>query len=349
MTREKLRVGIAGYGVVGKRRRTIIDQHPLLRTVAVSDQSFKGRGRLEDGTQFYDNFQDIFSTDLDILFICLPNFIAPRATIMGLEKGLHVFCEKPPGRNVQDIEEVIAVEASHPRSKLRYGFNHRYHPSVKDARAIVQSRELGEIVNMSGVYGKSHIIPYEKGWRSERKLAGGGILLDQGIHMVDLMTLFCGDFPYVSSFISNDYWKHDVEDNAYALLRNDKGQVAMLHSSATKWQHKFRLEITFREGYLALSGILSGSRSYGEETLTVGRRFQTDTGTPREEVIKYLNDPSWHEEIAEFADCIVNDKPVAEGNSFQALKTMQLVYRIYCADPGWKARYGLVPGTPEAA
>ena len=80
---------------------------------------------------------------------------------------------------------------------------------------------MGKIINLRGVYGKSKVIPFSGGWRSKRELAGGGILLDQGIHMLDLMRLFCGEFVEVKSYVSNDYWKHDVEDNAYALLKDE--------------------------------------------------------------------------------------------------------------------------------
>lgn len=338
---EKLKVGIAGYGVVGKRRRAVIDAHPAFRTVAVSDVAFRQDGRLEDGIPYFDDFHELIQQDLDVLFVCLPNYIAAEATILGLERGMHVFCEKPPGRDIKDIEAVIRVERKHPKLKLKYGFNHRYHLSVADARALVKSEELGKIVNMVGVYGKSHIIPFDKGWRAERKLAGGGILLDQGIHMMDLMRLFCGDFDEVTSVISNAYWNHDVEDNAYALLRNRRGQVAMLHSSATKWQHRFSLEITLTAGYIRLAGILSGSKSYGEEIMTIGRKAESDSGTPREEVVRYLSDPSWNKEVEEFADCVTKDLPIREGSSRDALFTMWHIYRIYCADSRWKEAYGL--------
>ena len=338
---KKLRVGIAGYGVVGKRRRIFIDQQPNFKTVAVSDVTFDGSGTMPDGTHFYDSYQGLINHDLDVLFVSLPNNLAPQATIQGLDRGMHVFCEKPPGRNVKDIEDVIAKERQKPDLKLKYGFNHRYHHSIIDARRIIESGELGTVLNLVGVYGKSHVVRFEKGWRAERERAGGGILLDQGIHMVDLMRLFTGDFSHFHSFISNDYWHHDVEDNAYALMRTAKGQVAMLHSSATRWQHGFKLEIHLTEGFLTLRGFLSGSKSYGEETLTIGRRVESDTGTPRSELVRYLEDPSWQAEVAEFANCIAMNKPVVEGSSSEALKTMQHVYRIYCADQEWKNRFFL--------
>ena len=339
---NKLRVAIAGYGIVGKRRHLYIDQHPNLEVVAVCDQNYDED--FDNGKVYhYTNYYKLLETrNLDILFVCLPNNIAAEVTIAGLEHGLHVFCEKPPGRDVEDILKVIAVESKYPKLKLKYGFNHRYHDSVREALRILNTKELGDIINLRGVYGKSRIIPFSGGWRSERSVAGGGILLDQGIHMLDLMRLFCGEFNEVKSFISNDYWKHDVEDNAYALLKNDRC-VAMLNSSATQWQHKFALEISLTKGYIELHGILSGSKSYGEEKIVLGYRDEgSDNGQMESKTIKFLQDNSWRDEIFEFTTAILEDKPIESGTSNDALETMKLVYSIYFSDSEWSNKYNIL-------
>ena len=337
-----LRVGIAGYGVVGRRRRQLIDLHPLMKVVAVCDRTFDGKGTLPDGVGYVRTFEELVREPLDVLFVSLTNDLAADATIAGLENDLHVFCEKPPGRDVADVVRVIECERRRPGLKLKYGFNHRYHESVREALRITHGGELGRVVNLRGVYGKSAIISFQQtDWRSKRAVAGGGILLDQGIHMVDMMRLFAGDFDRIHSFISNDFWRHDVEDNAYALMRTKDGVVAMLHSSATQWRHRFQLEITLERGTIILSGILSGSKSYGAETITVAWRGDDGTGDPREVTTRYNQDNSWRDEVAEFAGNIIDDIPVSAGSSIEALKTLHLVYRIYCSDPEWRARYDL--------
>ncbi len=343
-----LRVGIAGYGVVGKRRREFIDQHPDLVTVAICEQAFGGDGKLDGEVNHYAHYSNLLREDLDLLFVCLTNDIAPEVTIAGLERGLHVFCEKPPGRTIADIASVIACERRHPGQKLKYGFNHRYHESVKEALALVQSGKLGKVLNLKGVYGKSKFISFgsHSDWRIERAIAGGGILLDQGIHMVDLLRLFAGEFEEIHSFVANDYWRHDVEDNAYALLRTKDGTVAMLHSSATQWRHRFELDIALEKGAVVLSGILSGSKSYGAETMTVAYASPDDQGDPEEITTRFEQDNSWAEEIAEFTEAVKLDKPIVSGSSDEALRTMQLVYRIYCADPAWKERWNLADALP---
>jgi predicted dehydrogenase len=347
----KLKVGIAGFGVVGKRRRDCVDRHPALQLVAVCDQHFEGEGTLEDGIRFYQDYRRLLSEKLDILIVCMTNDIAADVTIGGLEAGMHVFCEKPPGRNVDDIRRVIAHERRHPKLKLMYGFNHRYHESVQDALKILRSGELGRVINMRGMYGKAKLITFNQPvWRTKREIAGGGVLLDQGIHMVDLMRLFGGDFTEVHSFISNSHWGYDVEDNAYALMKTPEGIVGMLNSSATQWRHRFHLDINLERGSLILGGILSGTKSYGAETLTVVQADpDNDRGDPKEQVTRYNRDPSWDEEITAYADAVLNDKPVQNGTSDDALRTMQLVFKIYHADPVWRDKYNIPDPDDHAA
>lgn len=338
---KRLRIGIAGYGVVGRRRHAAVDLNPRLHTVAVSDVAFRP-SPLADDVAYCKSYESLLEHDLDALIVCLPNNVAAAATRAGLEHGLHVFCEKPPGRSLEEIRSVRAVEAGNSALKLKYGFNHRYHASVREAKRIIDSGDYGPVINVRGVYGKSSIISYAGGWRSQRALAGGGILLDQGIHMLDMIRFFCGDFEEVKSFVSNNYWHHDIEDNAYAIMRNRAGVVAMLHSTATQWRHKFRLEVTLRDAQLELSGLLSGSKSYGEEKLIiVPRKEGSAVGSFSETTTSYLDDTSWRDEIDEFAELILRDEPVVNGTSADAERVMEMVFRIYHADEQWRAAFDI--------
>jgi predicted dehydrogenase len=338
-----LKVGIAGYGVVGRIRRECMEKHPSMQVLAVCDQSFPNDDSQVEGVNGHKHYNDLLKENIDILIVCLTNDIAAEVTIAGLKKGLHVFCEKPPGRCVEDILKVIDAEKQYPKQKLMYGFNHRYHDSVKEALRIIKSNELGKIINLRGVYGKSQLITFNQpDWRVKRDLAGGGVLLDQGIHMVDLMRLFAGEFTEVYSFIENSHWNYDVEDNAYALMKTKNGAVAMLNSSATQWRHRFHLDINLEKGSLILGGILSGSKSYGAETLTVVlANPDNDLGDPKEVTTLYNTDPSWYAEIEVFADAIINGKKISNGTSYDALKTMKLVYKIYHSDSVWRDRYNI--------
>jgi predicted dehydrogenase len=337
---KKLRVGIAGYGVVGKRRRYFVDMNSHMETVAISDVTFDARRTGADGVVQYPSYKELLTHGLEVVFVCLPNYLAADATMRALKNGIHVFCEKPPGRNLKDIKDVRAVERCHPLLRLKYGFNHRYHDSFIEASKIVQSGKFGKLLNIRGIYGKSRIIPFDGGWRSERKLAGGGILLDQGIHMLDMICSLAGDFDEVSSFVSNDYWKHNVEDNAFAMMRSKNGCVAIIHSTATQWQHRFRLELTLENAFLELSGILSGSKSYGEERITmIPRDSDSNNGSFKEVTRSFLDDRSWKREIDEFAELILRGEPVVNGSSSDAYRVMELVQRIYYADQKWRRKF----------
>lgn len=340
---RKLKVGIAGFGVVGKKRKLCADLNPNLEVVAVCDRYFSTSEVNSEGIKVFTNYEDLLGEELDVIFVCLTNEIAPTVVKAALQKGIHVFCEKPPGREVADLLGVIEVEQQAKGLKLMYGFNHRYHHSVQKALEIIQSGKLGSVINLRGVYGKSKFVAFNQSdWRTNRNIAGGGILLDQGIHLVDLMRLFGGEFTSVQSFVSNRHWGLEVEDNAYAIMSTDSGIVGMLHSSATEWRHKFRLEIACEDGALILAGILSGTKSYGEETLTVVHVDHLNgAGNPKETSTKFDTDPSWEAEIDTFTNCILADLPITSGSSSDALKTLQLVYRIYFADEAWRNNFNI--------
>lgn len=333
----KLKVGIAGYGIVGKHRHRCIQKIPSANIIAISDKNIHANHNQDQNINFYDDYKNIYTKNLDVLFVCLTNDVAADAVIMGLEHGLHVFCEKPPGRNLSDIQRVLDCKKNHPNQKLMYGFNHRYHHSVQETLQIIRSNELGKILNLRGVYGKSKLITFNQSdWRTKKEIAGGGVLLDQGIHMVDLMRLFAGEFTEVHSFISNNYWNHDVEDNAYALMRTTDGIVGMLHSSATQWRHRFHLDINLEKGSLILSGILSGSKSYGAEKLSiVYANPHADNGDPKETTIRYNDDPSWDREVSAFFDAISQNTEITQSTIYDAYKTMALVEKIYQSDQLW--------------
>jgi len=341
MSNKILSIGIAGYGTVGKIRHRFINHHPSMQTVAVCDDRFQDNYE-SDGVKYYNNYKELLdNASIDILFVCLPNYLAAEVTIAALENSLHVFCEKPPGKDINDIKTVMECEKLFPKQKLMYGFNHRHHDSVLDAIKIIKSNELGKVLSLRGVYGKSKIISFDSDWRTKRNMAGGGILLDQGIHMIDMMRMFAGEFTEIHSYVTNDYWNHDVEDNAYTLMKTEDGVIAMMHSSATQWRHMFQLSINLSKGAVNLSGILTSTKSYAPETITVIYAGDNAESGPREETTKYNKDKSWYREIVEFADVIINDKPVTNGSSIEALKTMELIYNIYKADSNWSKMYNI--------
>ena len=338
-----MRVGIAGYGVVGKTRHQSIESNTSYQVTAISESSEEARKFIPAGIEVYNDYKSlIVSADIDVIFISLPNQFAAEATCLSLQAGLHVFCEKPPSRTYAELLEVEKQSLKLPELKLMYGFNHRFHLSVEEAKSLIDTNSLGRLINMKGVYGKSQMISFNQtDWRTNREASGGGILLDQGIHMLDLMRYLSGEnFTEVFSIIDSAFWNFDVEDNAYVLMKSPKGLVSQLHSSATQWRHVFNLEITLERGSLILGGLLTGSKSYGDETLTVITSDPSkDNGMPKESTSKYNEDVSWDNEIKYFANSLASNTSIERGSIKDALETMKLIEIIYKADPIWKEKY----------
>ena len=329
-------IGLVGLGKMGRIRARKLAEHPSARVVCGTDPHPESFREEFPGVRIVSSVAALLAEEVDAVFVCTPNRFTPAAIIAALDAGKHVFSEKPPGRTLADMARIREAERRNPGLKLKFGFNHRYHAGIQEAKRIVDGGRLGRILWLRGIYGKSGGTGFEKEWRSNKEMAGAGILLDQGIHMLDLLRLFCGDFVEVKSMVTTAYWGIDVEDNAFALLRDGEGRIAMLHSSSTHWKHRFSLEIFLSEGYLTVNGILSSTRSYGDETISVARRQFNEgfaQGKPREEIIYFDTDPSWELEIDEFLQNILEDSPVDSGNSEQAERAMQLVFAIYRNDP----------------
>jgi len=234
---------------------------------------------------------------------------------------------------MEDIKRIMAAEKRNPGRVLKIGFNHRYHYGIMEAKKIIESGKYGKILWMRGVYGKAEGSGNPNEWRLDPDVSGGGILFDQGIHMLDLFRHFAGEFTEIKSMCSTSYWDMPFEDNAFALLRNDAGQIAMLHSSFTQWKHRFTLEIFMDDGYVIVDGMPSSTRSYRDEWIIQGRKHTGYAiGNPPEESTFCNIDPSWDNELEEFVDCVKTGGPVINGTSNDAFETMNLVFSIYNAD-----------------
>ncbi|WP_417490900.1 Gfo/Idh/MocA family protein [Maricaulis sp.] len=332
-----LKIGVVGFGKMGRIRKATLDARSDARVVALADPYADMSD--QPGMIRHTDWEKLLEEDIDAVVISCTNELIPTVAVAALAKGLHVFCEKPPGRNPQDVYRIREAAQQHPELMVKFGFNHRYHESVEQARRLVSSQSLGKILWMRGVYGKAGGPEFDKNWRNVPSRSGGGILLDQGIHMIDLFHDFCGTFSEVKSFVTSQYWNIPVEDNAFALLRNDQGQVGVIHSSATQWRHTFRLEIFLEKGFLTLEGILSSTMSYGKETLIVARNTMDENGYPLpnpEEVISFFaDDRSWEKEMTEFVTCALAGEPVRIGTVQQAVDAMETVFAIYGADNSW--------------
>jgi predicted dehydrogenase len=331
-----MKVLIVGYGYMGEIRKQVVDRLGELTLAGVCDP-FKSPEKTGCNCPHYLDFHEaVDDIGPDITFVCSPNRDIPDVAVYAMRRGSHVFCEKPPGRNIDDIRRMMAAEAQCPGIKLMFGFNHRHHPAIIEAKSIIDAGRMGQVLWVRGVYGKSggQGRGFESSWRNDPAISGGGILLDQGIHMLDLFRLFCGDFDEAVGMTGTRFWKIPVEDNAFVILRNAKGQMAQLHSSATLWKHTFRVEVGLEGGYLIIHGLLSKTGSYGRETLIIGRRPDDDdpyaaVGNPREETVFFDKDLSWDLQVEEMVRCIKYNLPVTNSSSTDALRVMEIIAAVY--------------------
>jgi len=327
-----MRCLIVGYGYMGKIRYDVLRRHPAVQQIAIVDPEVAASSADLKGVLLHPG-QPIPWEQADAVFICTPNHVTAELCAEALRRVGRVFCEKPPGRNWEDFSRIAEAAAAIPNHTLVFGFNHRLHPAIQSAKALVGSGGLGDILYLKGTYGKSGGLRFRENWRANAEMAGGGILLDQGIHMLDLFHLFLGPLSVADAVLVDAFWNCGLEDNAFVLMRSERGVPAFLHSSATLWKHTFRLEIGCRDGYLMATGLLSQTGSYGREQLVVGKRqFEDEAlalGNPREEIIHFDRDDSWEKEVNEFLLAAQGGRPTTHGTLEDARHAMQLVRDVY--------------------
>lgn len=322
-----MRVGLIGCGLIGCRRAKIAYQSRNDKLIAAADTDEAKVKSLsqELGCRATIHWEEVVADkDIEAVIISTPNkFLAP-ITLAALQNGKHVLCEKPMGRNYEEAMQM--EEAARSSGKiLKIGFNHRYHPAVKKAYELSIKGEIGSLFLIRCVYGHGGRPGYEKEWRGNFDISGGGELLDQGVHLIDLCQWFMGDFTEVMGLTSTFFWNLEVEDNAFAILRTSSGQTASLHSSWTQWKNSFLFEIFGREGYLKIEGL---GKSYGAERLILGKR-RPESGPPNESVFNFPEvDISWEEEWGDFRNSIqTGNMPLSSAE--ESVKVMKIIDSIY--------------------
>jgi len=325
-----LNVGIIGAGLQGRRRASVFLAKSESRVEAVAcghKDDLRSTKQLAEpiGAKAYPNWEDIIADpNIDAVIVCTPPHLHAEMSIRSLEAGKHVLCEKPLARTVGEAELMIR-KARETGLTLKCGFNHRHHPAVLQAKEWVDAGLLGALDFGRSRYGICGRVGYEKEWRADPKIVGGGQLMEQGIHALDLFRWFLGEFSEVTAFVGTRYWSmQPLEDNAFVLLRSTDGKVAELHSSLTLWKNAFSLDIFGHEGYVSIDGL---GGSYGIERASLGKReFEKPFS---EQVIEYRgSDQSWRLEWDEF-ESSVRDHREPMGSAVDGLQAMRLVNAAY--------------------
>src|SRR5215469_9894397 len=323
---SNMRFAIVGCGVIGQKRAAAIARLGHRTILAVDRAKDRAVALAEpfgarSATDFHVATE---ATDIDAIVVATPHAELSTIATACLETGKHVLVEKPAGRNLAEVSAVAKAADSAGRI-AKVGYNHRFHPATRKAREIVDRGEIGPLLFVRGRYGHGGRPGYEKEWRFKRAISGGGELVDQGSHLIDLAQWLLGEFTEVQGTLRTFFWDAGVEDNVFLTLSTADRRVAWLHASWTEWRNLFSLEIYGREGKLQIDGL---GGSYGVESITFYRMLP-GMGPPETTRWEYpFPDRSWDAEMAEFIAAIGEGRqPI--GNAEEAVATMSVIERVY--------------------
>ncbi len=318
-------VAILGCGLIGQKRSRALTGAKL---IVCADIDKSRAERLAAGFSGCDVSTDwrtaIRRDDVDIVIVSTTNDALVETSLVAVQAGKHILVEKPAARNVTELDLLIQA-AQENKVQVRVGFNHRYHPALRKARELVDAGELGKLMFIRGRYGHGGRKGYENEWRANPALSGGGELIDQGVHLIDLSRWFLGDFVDIQGFAHTYFWNMPVDDNGFMILRTAKQQTAFLHVSCTEWKNLFSFEIYGENAKLHIEGL---GGSYGVEKISFYKMLP-EMGPPDTVIWEYpRGDNSWSLEFSEFLDDI-ELKRIPSANLQDAHMALLAVEKIY--------------------
>ncbi len=322
---KDLRAALVGCGLIGRKRAAALSGCTLAVCCDLAPERAEAVAATVPGCRASTDWQTVMrSSEVDIVLVATTHEMLSPIACEAARSGKHVLIEKPGARCAAELDSV-AEAARHSGALVRIGFNHRYHRAFRKAREIFDSGALGEMMFIRGRYGHGGRPGYDREWRANPKISGGGELIDQGIHLIDLSRWFLGDFSSVRGSARTYFWNMPVEDNGFLLLETTRGQVAFLHASWTEWKNLFSFEIAGRFGKLEISGL---GGSYGVERLT-WYKMSPQMGPPETLAWEYpMADDSWEAEWRCFREDIrLNRQPVPGIADAQA--NLRVIEQLY--------------------
>jgi predicted dehydrogenase len=322
-----MQIAIVGCGLIGRKRCNSMGREH--RLVIAADSVIERAQSLilnSPGAVAISNWQDAVSRpDVEAVIVSTTNQWLAPVTLAAIQAGKHVLVEKPAARNSAELKPLLAA-AETTNVRVQVGFNHRYHSAFRKAHEILESGALGSLMFVRGRYGHGGRVGYDREWRASPEQSGGGELLDQGVHLIDLASWLLGPFAHVDGYSGTFFWDMAVEDNGFLLLRTADDKVAFLHASCTEWKNLFSFEIYGRKAKLQIDGL---GGSYGVERLSFYRMLP-EMGPPDTTIWEYPGeDLSWKREFETFSGFIERQETPNPGLSeaFDVLTVVESVYR----------------------
>jgi len=319
-------VGIIGCGLMGQKRAKALAGAKLSVCADVLFARSEQMARSAPGAVATTDWREaVAHPDVDLVVIATAHDSLAEIVRGSIEAGRHVLVEKPAARRVSELRDLPAL-AEKMDVRVHVGFNHRYHRAFQQARRLVDSGEIGPLMFLRARYGHGGRVGYDKEWRAQPAISGGGELIDQGVHLIDLARWFLGDFTEIDGYAHTYFWDMPVDDNGFMLLKTAQKQVAFLHASSTEWKNMFSWELYGRNGKLQIDGL---GGSYGVQRLSWFKMLP-EMGPPETIIWEYpMADNSWEVEMAEFLEDIrVGHEPSAGlKDAIAALEVVENIYR----------------------
>lgn len=319
-----MKIGILGCGLIGKKRGLQVHPHKILG-VFDPDKARCEKLALELSTESFPSAEALLASDIDIVLIAVPNNLLAPLAKMAIQNGKHVLVEKPAGISVSEIESLMTLAKANGVS-VKVGFNHRFHPALLKTKELIDSGALGELMFLRARYGHGARLGYEKEWRCHAPTSGGGELIDQGVHILDLIYWYFGPMEFESALVTTNFWNTAVDDNAVVTVKDAKSsRWATFHVSCTEWKNTFSLELYGKTGKVLIEGL---GGSYGKEKLTF-YKMQPEMGPPPFEVFEFdSTDLSWQRDLENLVNHIERGTPLL-GDLASALYSLQIVKKSY--------------------
>lgn len=334
MGRSSVNIAIIGCGFIGQKRAKCLrdsampnkNSHQVVVCVDhVHERALALANQFSSCLAFTDWREILNLPKVEIVIVATLHATLAEIGFAMAQAGKHVLIEKPAARCAQELEPLLQWTK---KSKIlvRVGFNHRYHRAFRKARELVDIGSLGELMFLRGRYGHGGRVGYEKEWRAQPQLSGGGELIDQGVHLIDLARWFLGDFNQTLGSVHTYYWNMPVDDNGFLILHTPTNQTAFLHASCTEWKNIFSFEIYGRHGKIEVNGL---GGSYGVERIAF-YKMSSEMGPPETFIWEYpMIDNSWEVEFSEFIDDIKQGRQPAASiqDAYAALKIVEKIYK----------------------
>lgn len=317
---------IIGCGLIGKKRVNALKLNHTIRFTAdvILDRAVSLAKEAPGAVPTTDWQSAVSHPDVEAVIIATTNNWLAPITLAAVENGKHVLVEKPAALHHTELEPIIAASKK-SKSRVQVGFNHRFHPALQKAREIFDSGALGPLMFIRGRYGHGGRVGYDQEWRAKPEIAGGGELIDQGVHLIDLSRWFLGEFTTVEGHAHTYFWNMAVDDNAFLSLRTPQNQTAWLQVSCSEWKNMFSFEIYGRTGKLQIDGL---GGSYGVERLSFYRMLPR-MGPPETTIWEYPGeDTSWKLELSTFLNAIETGTEPSPGLD-DATAALAVVGKIY--------------------